>query len=140
MTGTVFVIGSSLFSYSILIRRPKLQPPTVSTTPGATSSGSNTASGATSSGRLPRLAKLAKRQTTQQDDESNQSSIAKHLIENPRCAESYHPEQFKIVAFARTNFHLKVPEAVFFSFFETCPMQAKDVRLCVYVVLVASNF
>ena len=50
----------------------ELQPPTVSTTPGATSSGSNTASGATSSGRLPRRAKLARRQTTQQDDESNQ--------------------------------------------------------------------
>ena len=98
-----------------------LQPSTAKTTPVATSSGSSTASGvaastasgATSCGRLPRRAKQASRQKGQQEDDDISSSIAKHLIENPHCAESYHPEQFTIAAFSRTQFHLKVLEAVY---------------------------
>ena len=69
-------------------------------------------SNTTASGRLPRRAKQTSVQLQQKDDDVA-SSIAKHLIENPLCAQVYHPNQFKIVTFARTDFHLKVLESVY---------------------------
>ena len=66
-----------------------------------------------------RSARLAKKQAmtpttiTSQPDCEQSSAIAKHLIENPLCAKFYHPGQFKIIATARTDFHLSVLEAVY---------------------------
>ena len=44
---------------------------------------------------------------------SSRSSIAQHLINNPQCAESFSKSQFSIISKARSEFHLKVLEALF---------------------------
>ena len=41
------------------------------------------------------------------------SSIARHLLENPKCGLNYSDEQFKIISYARNAFHLSVLEALF---------------------------
>ena len=69
----------------------------------------------TSSGRPQRRAKLTKTPSgnATPSDHDLSSSIAKHLIENPLCAQMYNHSQFNIIATARTDFHLRVLEAVF---------------------------
>ena len=74
----------------------------------------------TSCRRSARLAKQAKKPpiATSQSDNEHSSAIAKHLIESPLCAKFYDPGQFSIIASARTDFHLKVLEAVFIQSFK----------------------
>lgn len=74
----------------------------------------------TSCRRSARIAKQAKKPpiATSQSDNEHSSAIAKHLIESPLCAKFYDPGQFSIIASARTDFHLKVLEAVFIQSFK----------------------
>ena len=47
---------------------------------------------------------------------SNRSSIAKHLLKNPKkCGSYYDDDNFKIIRCCKTEFHLKVTEAVLIS-------------------------
>ena len=41
------------------------------------------------------------------------SSIGQHLKENPKCGKEFDKRQFSVVARARSDFHLKVLEAVY---------------------------
>ena len=41
------------------------------------------------------------------------SSIGKHLHENPDCAKNYRPQDFSVLARGRSEFHLRVLEAMY---------------------------
>ena len=47
--------------------------------------------------------------------EKKTSSIAIHLCENRQCAEAYSEDRFRVIATARTSFHLSVLEAAYIS-------------------------
>ena len=81
--------------------------------------------GTTSSGRLPRRTKQTSGQMQQKTNDVA-SSIAKDLMENPPSAQIYQSNQFKIVTFARTDFHLKVLESVYIQIVEACLMQIEN--------------
>ena len=60
------------------------------------------------------------------DPKKQSSAVGKHLCENAECAKAYNIERFRILAKARTSFHMAILEAAYISSTKPVLCRQKD--------------
>ena len=62
---------------------------------------------------IPTTASLKPRTKGKLTSDEQQSAIAKHLCDSERCRQAYKDSDFRVLSLARSEYHLRILEAVY---------------------------